>query len=146
MKPCSIDRIVTWLVILLEFDFTISIKLGCSHQRIDHLLRITNGEAPTGVNDDLPNAMLFMVETTPRWVEHILEVLSIDISWPQEYRSLSIEEIEESKHYVLLFEKIYRQGLDQVLRLYLYPKYYNEVMACFQKPNHAKNPCFGGLH
>ena len=53
-KPCSMARIVRWFVILLEFDFTISIKLGHSHQRADHLSRITNGEAPIGVNDECP--------------------------------------------------------------------------------------------
>ena len=33
----------------------------------------------TGVNDDLPNAMFFMVEITPRCAKHILEVLSSDL-------------------------------------------------------------------
>ena len=44
-KPCSASRIVRWFVILLEFDFIISIKPIWSHQRVDHLSRITNGEA-----------------------------------------------------------------------------------------------------
>ena len=64
-KPCSTGRIVRWFVILLEFDFTVAVKPGRSHQRADHLLRITNGETPVGVNDDLPDATLFMIETAP---------------------------------------------------------------------------------
>ena len=62
-KPCAIGRIVRWFVILLEFDFTVAVKKGSTHQRADHLSRITSGEAPIGVDDDIPDATLFQVET-----------------------------------------------------------------------------------
>ena len=80
-KPCATGRIVRWFVILLEFDFTIAVKPGRSHQRADHLSRITNGEAPTGVDDDLPDATLFQIDIAPRWAEPVLEVLSITAEW-----------------------------------------------------------------
>lgn len=48
-KPCFTGRIVRWFVILLEFDFNVFVNPRCSHQRADHLSRITNGEAPIGV-------------------------------------------------------------------------------------------------
>ena len=38
--------------------------------------RITNGEAPTRVDDDLPNATLFQIESVPRWSRIIAEFLS----------------------------------------------------------------------
>ena len=60
-KPCNTGRIVRWFLILLEFDFTIVVKKGITHQRVDHLSRLINGEAPIGVNDDLPDAYLFNV-------------------------------------------------------------------------------------
>lgn len=41
----------------------------------DHLSRIRNGEAPTGVDDDLPYTSLFMVETMPEWSERIVNFL-----------------------------------------------------------------------
>ena len=34
------------------------------------------GEAPTRVDDEIPNATLFQVETAPRWVRSILSFLS----------------------------------------------------------------------
>ena len=46
-------------MILLEFDFTIAVKLGRSHERADHLSCITNREAHTGVDDDLLDTTLF---------------------------------------------------------------------------------------
>ena len=66
-KPCATGRIVRWFVILLEFEFFVAVKLGHNHQRADHLSRITSGEQPTGVEDDLPDTALFKIETTPKW-------------------------------------------------------------------------------
>ena len=75
-KPCSTGRIVRWFVILLEFDFTVAVKKGLTHKRADHMSRIPNGEAPTGVDDDLPDATLFQIESVPRWSKQIAEFLS----------------------------------------------------------------------
>ena len=61
-KPCATNRIVRWFVILLEFDFEVALKKGTTHQRADHLSRITSREAARGVNDDLPDAILFNIE------------------------------------------------------------------------------------
>ena len=81
-------------MILLEFDFTVCVKPGRSHQRADHLSRITSGEAPVGVDDELPDAALFMIEIAPRWAEPILEVLSLGMVW-QDYDSFeSIARLE----------------------------------------------------
>lgn len=71
-KPCTTGRIVRWFVILLEFDFEVAVKKGRMHQRVNHLSRITSGEAPMGVDDDIPDATLFRVETAPRWSVKII--------------------------------------------------------------------------
>ena len=36
-KSCNTGRIVRWFIILLEFDFTMVVKKGKTHQRADHL-------------------------------------------------------------------------------------------------------------
>ena len=61
-KPCNTGRIVRWFIILLEFDFTVVVKKGTTHQRDDHLSHLTSGEAPKGIEDDLPDAYLFNIE------------------------------------------------------------------------------------
>ena len=99
----------------MEFDFTVSVKLGRSRQRANHLSRITNCETPIGVCDDLPNATLFMVETAPQWSENILEVLFITTFWPKEGMARTIAQLEESEQYVLLSRRLYRYGSDKVL-------------------------------
>ena len=67
-----------WFIILLEFDFTVRVRLGKYNLRADHSSRITNGESPTRVDDDLLDTTLFQVEIAPKWVEHIIRILSID--------------------------------------------------------------------
>ena len=62
-------RIVKWFVILLEFDFIVVVKKGTTHQRAEHLSRLTHGEPPIGMDDDLLNAYLFNIEMVPKWSE-----------------------------------------------------------------------------
>ena len=55
-KPCIMGRITRWLLILMEFDFTVTVKKGRTHVLADHMLQIPNREKPTGVDDDLLDA------------------------------------------------------------------------------------------
>ena len=64
-------------MILLEFDFTVAVKKGNTHQRVDHLSRIMTRESPTRVDDDLLDATLFAIETAPRWAQTIVTFLSM---------------------------------------------------------------------
>ena len=75
-KPCSTGRTVRWFLIPLEFDFTVVVKKGTTHQRADHLSWLTHGEPPIGV-DDLPYAYLFNIEMVPRWSEQWIPLISI---------------------------------------------------------------------
>ncbi|MCO5586798.1 hypothetical protein L7F22_040740 [Adiantum nelumboides] len=72
-KPCSTGRIVRWFIILLEFDFTVVVKKETTHQRADHLSRLMHGEAPIGIDDDLPDAYLFNIDMVPRWSEDVIK-------------------------------------------------------------------------
>lgn len=42
----------------------------------DHMSRIPNGEPPIGVDDDLADATLFLVDSIPQWSEPIVEILA----------------------------------------------------------------------
>ena len=52
-KPCNTGRIVRWFLILLEFDFTVVVKKGVTHQKANHLSRLIMGEGKQGILDDL---------------------------------------------------------------------------------------------
>ena len=128
-KPCATGLIVRWFVILLEFDFEVAVKKGRMHQRADHLSRITSGKAPTtGVDDDIPDATLFRIETVPRWSAKIIEVLTTRwVSQP----SLTIEstaELETCALYKLFSGRLYWLGPEGVLRLCPNPDQYEELL------------------
>src|SRR5271156_2612904 len=76
-KPCNTRRIVRWFILLLEFDFTVVVKKDKMHRRADHVSRLSNGESPEGINDDLPDAYLFMVEMIPRLSEEYIPLMTI---------------------------------------------------------------------
>ena len=61
----------------MEFDFTIVVKKGITHQRANHLSKLINQEDPVGVPDDLPDAYLFNVEMVPKWSKDIVPMLTI---------------------------------------------------------------------
>ena len=59
------------MLILMEFNFTVAIKKGRTHVLADHMSRIPNEEKPIGVEDDLPDAPLFLVDLILEWAEEI---------------------------------------------------------------------------
>ena len=60
------------------FDFTVVVvKKGTTHQRADHLSRLTHGEEPLGIDDNLPDAYLFNIEMVPTWSEEFIPLLTI---------------------------------------------------------------------
>ena len=70
--------------------------------------RITSGEAPTGVEDDLPDAALFVIETAPRWAEPILDILSFEVSWEGQNKEETIARLEQAENYSLVSGRLYR--------------------------------------
>ena len=60
----------------MEFDFTIAIRKGRTHVLADHMSRFPNGEDPIGVDDELPNAPLFMINLVSEWAKDICHYLT----------------------------------------------------------------------
>ena len=71
-----VDCILRCFIILLEFDFTVAVKKGSTHQCVDHFSRIIFGENPTGVNDELLDASVFRVKLVPKWSEKVIHLLT----------------------------------------------------------------------
>ena len=114
-KPCNTGRIVRWFIILLEFDFTFCMRPGKSNMREDHLSRITNGESPTGIEDDLPDATLFQVEITPQWDKRIVRLLSINfLAIPRDFSNPK-DTLRTMERYTLISGRLYYLGKDGVL-------------------------------
>ena len=55
-KPVLGGRICRWLLLFKEFDFEAIVKPGKLNAWPDHLSRVTNGEEPTNLEDNSPDA------------------------------------------------------------------------------------------
>ncbi len=60
-KPVVTSWITRWLLLPQEFDSKVVYKPSWIHFVLDHLSRIGHGELATRVEDQLPNAALFVV-------------------------------------------------------------------------------------
>lgn len=104
-------------------------KKGSTHQRADHVLRITNGEEPIGVSDDLPDACLFQVKMVPKWSERLVHFLTT-----ADAKRLG-RNCEERADFMLVSSKfqmiagqLYYLGQDGILRLVACPNNYDILM------------------
>jgi hypothetical protein len=68
-KPQVLRRITRWLLLLLEFEFTLVYKLGRTHVTIDVLSRLLDNSEPLGVPNQIVDASLFYVK--PIWMEEV---------------------------------------------------------------------------
>jgi hypothetical protein len=65
-KPHVLGRIARWLLLFLEFEFTIVYKLGRTHVVVDVLSKLPNTSKPLGVPNQTMDASLFYVK--PIWM------------------------------------------------------------------------------
>ena len=86
------------------------------------MLCLTSGEAPKGIEDDLPDAYLFNIEMIPKWSEKFVPLLTIgllDIPLPiREKQSL----IQNATSFVMLAGRMYHLERDGILCLCIEPQ------------------------
>ena len=112
-KPCLTGRITRWLLILMEFDFTVTVRKGRTHVLADHMSQIPNGEALIRVDNDLLDAPLFLIDLVPEWAEEICHYLTnglatdgpLDMVRPRRL-------IRDTAPYQLIAGQLYKQGKD----------------------------------
>ena len=91
--------------------------------------RIRNREALIGVDDDLPNATLFHIQSIPPWSRRIAEFLStaqLEISL--NILPLQAKFLEDCSHFHLVSGRLYHLGDEGVLRLVPNPEIYMHIV------------------
>ena len=94
----------------------------------DHMSRIRTGEAPTGVDDELPDAPLFHVDFAPEWYPGLVEFLmnghppegmsKTDVRWL----------LRQAEPYQLIVGQLYRRCNDDVLHICVLPQEVDDVL------------------
>jgi hypothetical protein len=74
-KPHVSGKIIKWLLLFLEYDFTVVYKPCRIHVIANVLSRLPNITKPIGVFDQTTNASLFYIE--PEWLKDMKEFLKI---------------------------------------------------------------------
>ena len=109
-------RLARWVLLLEEFDYKVLHKPGKKHLRADHLSRLEGEPSTIAIDDSLVDENLFLVSSTPIWYQNIAEFLKTqklpDTLNKHDRRKVRIN----SRHFALIGERLYRRGVDQVLR------------------------------
>jgi hypothetical protein len=118
-KPVLGGRIYRWLLLFQEFDFKVIVKPGKLNAGPDHLSRVTNGEEPTNLEDNFPDAQLFSVQIVDDYFTEIIQYLSTG-TVPQEYTSAQKNNlVVHAADYQLIAGHLYKMGTDSILRRYM---------------------------
>jgi hypothetical protein len=64
-----LGRITRWLLLFLEYEFTIVYKLGRTHVIVDVLSRLLDSSEPLGVPNQMMDVSLFFVKLT--WMQEV---------------------------------------------------------------------------
>ncbi len=70
-KPQVLGRITRWLLLFLEYDFTIMYKPSETHVVVDAWSKLVDIIEPTSVHDQTIDASLFYIE--PKWLKDVKE-------------------------------------------------------------------------
>jgi hypothetical protein len=109
-------RICIWLLLFLEYDFDIVVKLGRMNKGPDHLLRLEHGEEPTSLEDTLPDAYLLAIRKVDGHFIEIVQFMSIGIT-PYEYTIIQKKQlVVGTAEFSLIARHLYKMGPDEILR------------------------------
>jgi hypothetical protein len=64
------------MLLFQEFDFEVIVKPGKVNAGPGHFSRVTNGEEPTNLEANFPDAQLFLVQVADEYFIDVIELLS----------------------------------------------------------------------
>jgi hypothetical protein len=109
-------RICRWLLLFQEFDFKVTIKPGKLNAGPDHLSIVTNGEEPSNLEDNFPDAQLFSVQVADEYFIDIIEYLSTRVA-PHEFSTVQDKNmVVIDANYQLIAGHLYNMGTYSILR------------------------------
>jgi hypothetical protein len=108
-------QICRWLLFFQEFCFEVIIKPGKLNVGLNHLSILESRRSGIVVDDQLPYAYLFKVESIPNYLCNITLFLSMGVN-PQGYSAtLKRYLVVCATNYQLIIGHMYKLGLDNIL-------------------------------
>ena len=115
-KPDLSGRLARWILLLIEFDYTIQYKPRKMNLQVDHLSRLSTETRIEEMDDEFLDGRLFAVQKVPLWYSYIAEFLSTQ-AFPtnldrNERRKIRVN----STNFAIIANKLYQRGIDGILR------------------------------
>lgn len=109
-------RLARWVLLLEEFNYTMEYKPGRMHLQVDHLSRLSKEVGSSSIDDRFRDDNLLVVIAQTEWYSDFVEFLTTQQlvrDWTKEDRKKMRINI---KHYGVIWHKLFRKGLDRLLR------------------------------
>jgi hypothetical protein len=83
---------------------------------LDHMSRVTNGEEPTSLEDNFPDAQLFSVQIADEYFANIIEYLSTGVA-PQDFSTTQKKNmVVRDADYQIIVDHLYKMDAYSILR------------------------------
>lgn len=70
-KPDLSGWVARWILLLEELDYTVKYKQHPLHKQVDHLSRLFKEVGTVDIDNELPDANLFLITVVSLWYAHI---------------------------------------------------------------------------
>ena len=115
-KPQLSRRIVRWVLLLQEFNFTIHVRPSKKHANANHLSWLTNELGGDPIPDSFSDADLFVVDVIFTEYADLIQYLTHQ-TFPLHFTDkMKIQLVHKSAPYTLIGDVLYKKGRDEVLR------------------------------
>jgi hypothetical protein len=115
-NPVLGGRICKWLLLFQEFDFEVVVKHGRLNVGSNNLSMITNGEEPSHLDDNFPDAQLFSVQIVDEYFSDIIEFFSTGFA-PKEFNTAQKKNLViRVADYKLIACHLCKLGANNILR------------------------------
>ena len=115
-KMESKRRLIRWILLLQEFDWTIKDRSGADNSVADHLSRLVREEDPVPISERFPDEQLLQVQGKEPWFADIVNFL-VSGELPNGLSQARRNKIKsDSKYYIWDEPYLWKIGSDQVIR------------------------------
>ena len=112
-------RLISWVLLLQEFDMEIKDKKGCDNVIADHLSRVERNKAEeekAGLTENFPDEQLFQLSFQLPWYADIVNYLACGVV-PSEFSYQQKRKLRtDNRYYIWDDPLLFKRGADMIIR------------------------------